>query len=248
MMPFAHRTLTLAAALTATLGGIATEAHAASLLRAPRPQAPLASHRENHGRLHHARELLGKHYRHSAVRAGERWPDVTPTIRQWTRRAMARLSPSQADAVARAIVAEGKRHALDPVFLAAVIRSESSFDPAARGTSGEIGLMQILPDTAKWIAAKNRIPWRGDKTLLDPVMNIRIGAAYFSLLRDQFDKHSRLYLSAYNMGPRNVERSLAKRVVPKQYAQRVMRNYVAFYSELGTRRAPAQAVKARASR
>ena len=194
-------------------------------------------------RLTHARELLGKYYSKSAVRAGERLADMSPRIHSWTRRGMKASPRPVTKAVANAILIESKRHSFDPVFIAAVIQSESSFNPKSRGTSGEIGLMQIMPATGKWIARKIHLEWKGEKTLLDPVMNVRIGTAYLSMLRDQFDNQGRLYLSAYNMGPRNVERAMEKNIKPKEYALRVMKNYVGFYSELSTRRMPASAAR-----
>jgi soluble lytic murein transglycosylase len=216
------KTLLSATALSYALILSSASAYAAQPLTAPV------------SRLNHAKELLGKHYRHSVVRKGEHWADLSRQIRRWTRQAMKSSPKKVSDAVAKTILAESRRYELDPVFITAVIQSESSFNPRIVGSAGEIGMMQILPGTGEWIAKKNHLPWKGKKTLLDPVMNIRIGAAYFNFLRERFDNQSRLYLSAYNMGPKNVERALEKNVWPKEYAQRVMKHYVDFYTELSS--------------
>jgi soluble lytic murein transglycosylase len=114
----------------------------------------------------------------------------------------------------------------------AVITSESSFNPECRGGAGEIGLMQILPSTGKWMSKRAKVAWKGKKTLLDPVQNVRLGSAYLAWLRGRFDSHARLYLAAYNMGQKNVDRALSKRIWPKTYPTHVMGNYVKYYNEL----------------
>lgn len=186
-------------------------------------------------RLSHAKELLGRFYKRSVVRAAENVRNLEKHVTEWTERALPKEYKKQAKKIAKTIILESKRHGFDPVFIMAVIENESSFQPLIRGTSGEIGLMQILPDTAQWIAKKNNLPWKGEKSLKDPISNIKIGAAYLALLRNQFDSHSQLYLSAYNMGPGNVNKALEKSVWPKEYAGRVMQRYIRFYTELRDR-------------
>jgi soluble lytic murein transglycosylase len=183
-------------------------------------------------RITQAKELLGKYYQKSAVSKGERVKRIRSLVLALTRRGLPPRWRKSADKVARTILMESRRHRLDPVFLVAVISNESSFRPDAKGPVGEIGLMQLRPDTAKEIARRNHLAWRGEKTLLDPVMNIRIGAAYIDLLRSHFERHGRLYLAAYNMGPRNTRLAVSKGVWPKGYPMRVMRYYIAFYSAL----------------
>jgi soluble lytic murein transglycosylase len=184
-------------------------------------------------RLAQARELMGSYYKHSVVRHGEKIEDLSKHVMEWTSDAMKGRFHRQSRAVARTILAESKAHGFDPVFLMAVIESESSFNPLAKGTSGEIGMMQILPETARWIA--KREGWKikiTSKCLRDPVMNIKIGAAYLAYLRKHFDSHGRLYLSAYNMGATNVNRALAHQVWPREYPVRVMGKYLEYYRDL----------------
>jgi len=183
-------------------------------------------------RLTHAKELLGKYYRRSVVKSGEQIPDVELTVSDWVKRGLAKKWQSQTKAVSKAILRESRKYGFDPVFLMAVIENESSFNPEAIGPVGEIGLMQVTPQTGKWIAERSNLKWKGEATLKDPVANIRIGAAYLAYLRERFGFHSRLYLAAYNMGATNVNRALDKQIWPKDYASRVMQRYIRFYSEL----------------
>lgn len=187
-------------------------------------------------RVSHARELLGRHYGGSVVREGEQLRHVDRHIRSWVKQALPRKWRGSAARITGTLLEESRKHGFDPFFLMAVIRSESSFDPDQRGGAGEIGLMQILPETGKWMADKADIPWRGERTLRDPAQNIRIGAAYLAWLRGRFDSHARLYLAAYNMGQRNVTHALSRNVWPKDYPIRVMNNYVDFYAQLRERR------------
>ncbi|MGK5086964.1 lytic transglycosylase domain-containing protein [Bdellovibrionota bacterium FG-2] len=194
--------------------------------------APVDTGTPREHRVAHARELLGTTYKRSVVRKSERLEDVEAFVAKVTRRALrgkwARFAPE----VSKTILQESETRGFDPIFLMAMIENESSFQPAMRGGAGEIGLMQILPSTGKWISKKAHLPWKGKKTLEDPVANIRLGVAFISVLRDQFDAHGRLYMAAYNMGARNVQKAMGKKIWPKDYPRRVMQRYIRFYSEL----------------
>ena len=182
-------------------------------------------------RVEHARELLGRHYKKTLKTADQR-NDVTAFVRQITKSSLGKKWKKSASRISRAILEESKRHGFDPIFLVSVIQTESSFSPTARGTSGEIGLMQLRPETGKWIAQEFDLPWKGKKTLYDPVANIRLGSAYLSLLREKFGKDGRLYIPAYNMGPSRLKDSVAQRIFPIDYARRVMKKYLRNYSRI----------------
>jgi soluble lytic murein transglycosylase len=97
---------------------------------------------------------------------------------------------------------------LDAALLAAVIYKESKFDADARSPSGAIGLMQLLPDTAKGIALNTGGSRFRVKDLYDPEINVRYGSFYLRrLLRKYADE--RLALAAYNAGQANVDAWLA---------------------------------------
>lgn len=183
-------------------------------------------------RLQHAKQLLGKYYRLSVVRSGEKIKKVNGKIYAFTRDRLPKKHRKRYKQIAQTIIDESHKNEFDPVFLISVILGESSFDPDRRGSLDEIGLMQLRPKTGEWIAKKYGLPWHGEKSLKDPVSNIRIGAAYLHYLREKFDDHAQLYLAAYNMGQRNVNEALDRKIWPKDYPIHVMRRYLDFYSAL----------------
>jgi soluble lytic murein transglycosylase len=94
---------------------------------------------------------------------------------------------------------------LDPALLAAVIYQESKFKANARSTSGAIGLMQLLPDTAKGIALHTGGSRFRVEDLYEPEINVRYGAWYLRhLLLKYHDEQDAL--AAYNAGQDNVDR------------------------------------------
>jgi soluble lytic murein transglycosylase-like protein len=95
------------------------------------------------------------------------------------------------------IYSEAKKNNLSPELVAAVVNTESKFNPAARSRVGAIGLMQLVPRTGRWMGASN---------LLDPVQNIQAGAKYLKYLSDQFGGDQQKVVAAYNAGPGNVQR------------------------------------------
>ena len=94
---------------------------------------------------------------------------------------------------------------LDPVLIASVIHTESKFRSDAQSNKGAIGLMQLLPTTAEYIAKKNNIT---EFNLLDPEDNILLGVMYLRYLYDRF-RCERIALVAYNAGEGNVAKWLA---------------------------------------
>lgn len=181
-------------------------------------------------RISHAKELLGSGYKGSDAQKMEGEDSLNQMILEKVQMGLASRWKNQAHSIASTIITESAKYKIDPIFVLALIKTESKFDPIIVGSFGEIGLMQVKPDTAEWIAKKNNIPWAGKKTLQNPTSNIRIGMAYMNYLRSKFEKTPMKYVSAYNMGPLNVKRLIAKNIKPAEYSGRVMRNYEAFYS------------------
>lgn len=107
-----------------------------------------------------------------------------------------------------------RRHGLDPALLAAVITVESDWDPRALGGWGEIGLMQILPSTARFLARWAKLE---SYDLYDPATNLELGALYLSRLLHQYGSPAKA-LAAYNGGPRAVADWQRN-----SYAQKVLR-------------------------
>ncbi|CAN5628813.1 lytic transglycosylase domain-containing protein [soil metagenome] len=96
-------------------------------------------------------------------------------------------------------------HGLDPALLAAVVYVESRFDPEAESAAGAIGLMQLLPDTAKGIALRTGGEQFVVSDLRDPEINVRYGAWYLDHLWSRYED-TRLVLAAYHAGQGNVDR------------------------------------------
>ena len=122
------------------------------------------------------------------------------------------------------ILAESKKYGLDPLFLTALIITESSFYNWAKSSKGARGLMQLRPATAVALASETRLKWRGTRTLFDPEKNIALGAYYLNKLVSRFGNLT-LALEAYNHGPSRLSKYLRKGYQPKRYSKKVLKNY-----------------------
>jgi soluble lytic murein transglycosylase len=98
-----------------------------------------------------------------------------------------------------------RNYDLDPALLAAVVYQESKFHADARSGSGAIGLMQLLPATAKGIAVHTGGSRFRVDDLYDPEINVRYGAWYLRHLLEKYGDE-RTALAAYNAGQDNVDR------------------------------------------
>lgn len=190
-------------------------------------------------RQEQAHELLGHYYPFSMARKTEYHPYINYFLMKQIENEIGPNFKSYVPALTDAIIRESAEFGFDPIFIFSIIKTESKFNPNARGTAGEIGLMQIKPDTAEWIADKFDVNWEGDGALYDPVYNVKIGVRYFSLLRSKFGKTAFYYIPAYNMGPsnvRNIRRDLASESEIKDvefaYSKKVMANYKSTYRAL----------------
>lgn len=136
-----------------------------------------------------------------------------------------------------------QRTIMDPYFIAALIRQESGFDMNARSNAGAMGLMQLLPGTAK------RIVKITNKKLLKPDANINTGVRFLSQLLKLYDGDAELALAAYNAGENNVDewlhryptsnRMLFLDLIPfsetRNYVALIARNYYWYLSLYGPR-------------
>ena len=138
------------------------------------------------------------------------------------------LQRKQEEKLAAFIHQESRRYGFDPELIVAIISTESSFYNWSVSSKGAVGLMQIIPTTAKEIAEMNDIVWRGKDPLLDPFLNIRLGIHYLWLLYLKFgDIH--LALTAYNYGPAKVIQLLKEGgTIPMGYAEKVLGYYKKF--------------------
>jgi soluble lytic murein transglycosylase len=140
--------------------------------------------------------------------------------------------------LAQIIVKESKKHGYDPLFVTAVIMAESGFNKKAISSVGALGLMQLLPTTAKYISVKlGENYWKGHRPLLhDESYNINLGVTYLKYLDAKFGGDKKLTLAAYNWGPGNLERSLKRgsnKLPPEtqRYRDSILRNYSKWTSE-----------------
>lgn len=135
------------------------------------------------------------------------------------------LTPNEREHLADVIYSQGIKYGYDPLFLAAIIKTESSFYNGAISTAGARGLMQILLPTGREVARETNVEWEGKKTLHTPHLNITLGTHYLSKLVRRFDDLG-LALEAYNRGPARVTRILNKgRSLSHRYSEKVFNNY-----------------------
>jgi soluble lytic murein transglycosylase len=105
------------------------------------------------------------------------------------------------------IMEYSEKYDLDPVLVAAVIKTESNFEADAVSSKNAYGLMQITQETAHWAAGKMGIDDFTTDRLMDPETNIMIGCWYLDNLDKEFGSTD-LVLAAYNAGRGNVQQWL----------------------------------------
>jgi soluble lytic murein transglycosylase len=114
--------------------------------------------------------------------------------------------PLQDAEVIRAQAAE--KH-LDPALIAGVIYAETEFQPRT-SSAGALGLMQILPDTAHFIARESGGTRFTTEDLATPAVNIAYGSWYLRYLLDRYEGNEVDAIAAYNAGWANVDKWVAK--------------------------------------
>jgi soluble lytic murein transglycosylase len=149
----------------------------------------------------------------------------------------------------------------------AIARRESEFDNRARSGVGALGLMQIMPPTAREVAGGLKIKYDRQRLLEDPVYNARIGTAYLASLIEEFGPNMVLVSVAYNAGPGRAHRWIEQNGDPRSagvdvvdwiehipfnetrnYVMRVMESLPVYRARLTGRTAPitlSQELKAR---
>jgi soluble lytic murein transglycosylase len=132
-----------------------------------------------------------------------------------------------------AIRAEAQRYDLDTSLVAAVVYEESGFVSDSRSSQGAVGLMQVLPSTAGFVATLRPRPSPPPSRLAEPEVNIAYGSAYLHYLLERYND-TPLALAAYNAGTANVDewRAEAARegralAVPSEIPFPETRSYVA---------------------
>jgi soluble lytic murein transglycosylase len=93
--------------------------------------------------------------------------------------------------------------AIERPLALAIMRQESEYDARARSPAGAMGLMQLMPRTAKEVAKKEGISFSADR-LYESQYNMSLGTAYLSRMVDSYDGSYVMAIAAYNAGPGNV--------------------------------------------
>ena len=101
------------------------------------------------------------------------------------------------------IEANSEKYSLDPLLVVAIIKVESNFNPTARSKKGAVGFMQVMPQTAEWIAQQSGLKFNKED-LLKPEHNISYGCWYLNFLQQEFSYKLPLVICAYNSGHFNV--------------------------------------------
>ena len=108
--------------------------------------------------------------------------------------------------IAHFVIDHARTNGLKPELILAVIHAESAYNPTIVSHAGAIGLMQLMPFTARDVERKHRIRSR---PLVRAGHNIRLGTLYLRDMLDLFDGNLRNTLAAYNAGPNHVMKRLA---------------------------------------
>jgi len=124
------------------------------------------------------------------------------------------VSDNEAWKVSDVILQESVKHALDPMLVSAMIEVESRFQYKAVSPMGARGIMQIMPDTGKFLSTLDVGKQHGlrpetfkPEFLDDPILSIKLGVYYLNDLRKQF-RNLNLALIAYNIGPGEIQNRL----------------------------------------
>ncbi len=108
------------------------------------------------------------------------------------------------------IITYADKNKVDPFLIAAIIKNESGFKHQAVSHVGAVGLMQIMPETGRWIASQMGLSNYQDSDLYTTRTNIRMGCWYVGELDEEFQHNLPLVLMAYNAGRGQVHEWMEK--------------------------------------
>ena len=121
-----------------------------------------------------------------------------------------------------ALTTEAARHGLEASFIAALIRQESQFNPAATSHAGARGLMQVMPDVGRQVAAAHGYSHWDSALLYQPDVSIQLGTAHLAELMREYQREEHV-LAAYNAGRSRVVRWQSKHGAgdPEVFVERI---------------------------
>ena len=109
------------------------------------------------------------------------------------------LRAARRAAVFDMVISAAAEFAVPPALVLAVIEAESDFKPDARSPAGAVGLMQLMPDTFRYLRDERLLEGLPDEAISDPKTNLRYGTCYLAYLAHRFGDW-RVALAAYNAG------------------------------------------------
>lgn len=126
------------------------------------------------------------------------------------------VSPSQFDSI---ITQKANKYGIDEKLIHSVVKAESNYQANARSGAGALGLMQLMPATARGLGVNNP---------LDPSQNVEGGTKYLSQMLDRYNGNIELALAAYNAGPGNVDKhqGIPPFEETQNYVKKVMNSYL----------------------
>ncbi len=127
--------------------------------------------------------------------------------------------------LANVIYEESDRYHYDPMFVLAIILTESSFKKGQKSYVGARGLMQVVPFVGKDLAKRSGVEWNGSETLYDVEKNIKLGSLHLFEQILEFGDIKKA-LVAYNMGETRVRGMLRRNTeLPDKYLNKVLENF-----------------------
>ena len=128
-------------------------------------------------------------------------------------------------ALAPRVLAVARSYDIDPLLLHAIAHVESRHNPQAHSNAGALGVLQVMPATARRFGVEDAAD-----ALFDPAVNLEVGAAYLKSLQARFGNDLELVLAAYNAGEGAVERhgrSVPPYAETRAYVRQVLAEYAA---------------------
>lgn len=102
------------------------------------------------------------------------------------------------------VMQNAEKNEIEAAWIYGIIRRESAFNPTIRSSAGAVGLMQIMPKTAKYIGKQIGVKNTSVHALTEAKNNIQLGSAYMRYLSDKYNGNKVLATAAYNAGPHRV--------------------------------------------
>jgi hypothetical protein len=132
---------------------------------------------------------------------------------------------TQGDRYMPIIIEAASRYQVDPTIILAIIKAESNYNPEAVSRAGAVGLMQLMPSTARDLGVKDSF---------NPEQNIHGGVKYFSQLLNKFSGDHALALAAYNAGTQKVlkHKGIPPFIETKRYIKKVFKYRKQFKQEI----------------